>query len=125
VCSLALFAGACDDDETTEDPIMPGDPGGGGGGGGEIDPTISIITIEDGMISPADITLPRGNTLRWVNRDETDYRITSGLPEAANAGSVFDFSIGSGEIYDRRFRGPGTFSYFGSGADMAGTITVE
>jgi len=26
VCSLALFAGACDDDETTEDPIMPGDP---------------------------------------------------------------------------------------------------
>jgi plastocyanin len=78
------------------------------------------VTIKNFAYSPADLTVSRGTTVEFSNRDTTEHTATAG-------GGQFDTgSIGQGQTKAITLETPGTFSYVCSFHPfMHGTITVK
>ena len=65
--ALALFLPAC----SSSSPSSPGGTGGGGGGGGTGNPGPSgaSITIANGRVTPATVTISVGQSVTFINND--------------------------------------------------------
>lgn len=78
------------------------------------------IEISGFSFSPAEITVARGTTVTWVNRDGVDHSIIS------EDGSVLSPPMGDGDTFSFTFTAAGVYPYIcGFHPEMAGTIVVE
>jgi len=81
-------------------------------------PTVQIV-IENFAFSPANVTVAKGATVEWVNRDPTPHNVVADKPE-------FDSGLlGVDDTFDFKFSEPGVVAFScGQHAHMAGTVTV-
>ena len=82
------------------------------------------IMIENFAYNPADITVPVGTTVTWVNEDNVGHTVTEGNPNSPKPANlrVFDSSgegltgkvalIGAGQSWNYTFTTPGTYEYY-------------
>ena len=82
------------------------------------------VLIVNYAYSPADLTIPVGATVTWVNQDSVGHTVTEGDPNSPKQASlrVFDSSgeavtgkvalIGAGESWSYTFTTPGTYEYY-------------
>jgi plastocyanin len=78
-----------------------------------------VRMVDGNQFRPSRITIPRGDRIRWVNRDNVNHTTTSDT-------GLWNETLGPGERFTRRFRRAGAFPYectihFG----MTGTIVVN
>jgi plastocyanin len=68
---------------------------------------------------PADIEVPVGTTVDWINEDPFDHTVTA-------ADGAFDSgAMAAGDTFSRTFDSPGTYEYFCAiHPSMSGTVTV-
>jgi len=95
---------------------------------------ISIVkgatTLNSKAFSPNPIKIKIGNTITWINNDNTIHTVTSGKPNSPNAGQIFDSGLTSlispSKSFSHKFTKAGEFSYFCRlHPNMVGTIDVE
>jgi plastocyanin len=78
------------------------------------------VEITNFAFSPAELTIKRGDSVIWVNRDYTEHKITS------DSGELDSGYLKEGKIYDHVFDTVGTFHYYSSFyPSMTGKIIVE
>jgi plastocyanin len=71
------------------------------------------VTVMNFMFLPPSITVQPGATVTWTQRDSVAHTVTSGAPNAANAGSVFDHALPNvGDTYSFTFSTAGSYAYF-------------
>jgi plastocyanin len=81
---------------------------------------VSIVkgasTLDNKAFSPNHIKIKVGGTVIWTNDDSNIHTVTSGVPNAPNAGQVFDSGLTSlispSKTYSHKFTYAGEFSYF-------------
>jgi nitrite reductase (NO-forming) len=81
---------------------------------------VSIVkgatTLDNKAFSPNHIKIKVGGTVIWTNDDNNIHTVTSGLPNAPNAGQAFDSGLTSlispSKTYSHKFTNAGEFSYF-------------
>ena len=93
----------------------------------EADRTVALM---DDAFVPALVTIQAGDTVRFVHHDgDEEHSVTSGEPDTAEAGVVFDEDLGAdGEQLMVTFTQAGAFPYFCRFhfmEGMAGTVLVE
>jgi plastocyanin len=91
--------------------------------------TVNVSAENSLMFSPANITIPRGTTVKWTNTGNVLHTVTSGTGSGAggNAGAIFDSQLPAGGTFSHTFAVAGTFPYFcriHEFMNMRGTITV-
>lgn len=65
-----------------------------------------IVIIEDGRFVPQDVTIRRGDTVRWTNNDRFDHTVTSSGGPAWDSGVLTP-----GQSFRRTFPVRGVFRY--------------
>ncbi len=99
------------------------------GGNGCI-PTATQICMANYQFSPANLTIPHGTMVTWMNGDTRDHTVANASSSSEVLASGF---IAAGGTFSHSFATPGTFAYYCGihGADgnpptgMHGTITVN
>lgn len=79
-------------------------------------------------VSPANIAIPIGSTVKWINKDSTPHFIASGTPEKGRDNIFQDIFIGANNENTITFDKPGFYPYYDplSGGDhIRGEIIVE
>lgn len=77
------------------------------------------VSIENFTFEPAEITVPAGSTVAWVNHDDIPHTVTSS--EKLFKSPALDTDDG----YTMTFDKPGTYPYFcGLHPHMTGTVVV-
>lgn len=93
--------------------LAPGCPGlapGDGGGNGDVAATVRMRSL---AFVPSRVTIAQGETVRWVNDDLVPHTTTSGNPDGADAGSLWDSEqLGLGQSFEHTFNEAGEFFYF-------------
>jgi len=84
----------------------------------------TTVYIVNFAYSPADLTIPVGTTVTWVNQDSVGHTVTEGDPNSPKPANmrVFDSSgealngkvslIGPGQSWNYTFTTPGTYEYY-------------
>lgn len=81
--------------------------------------TDAKVSIENFTFEPAEITVPAGSTVAWVNHDDIPHTVTSS--EKLFKSPALDTDDG----YTMTFDKPGTYPYFcGLHPHMTGTVVV-
>lgn len=97
---LALLPGGC--------PASPGDPTPATG-------LVHEIAIKDFAFSNLDLTIAKGDTVRWTNQDPDLHTVTSGDPDIDSPapGELFDSGLMlPGASFQKTFDTPGSYEYF-------------
>jgi len=82
-------------------------------------PTAASVSIADYMFSPASLTVTRGSTVTWTNRDATTHTV-----EFPDTGTTI--RLAPGETYSRSYDAEGEFDYVcGIHPSMKGTVVVS
>ena len=82
----------------------------------------ALVIIQDYKFIPQDVTVKRGQTLRWENREKRQYH--SVWFEALGEEEPEDYLFPE-DIYERSFDKPGVYPYrCGPHPEMLGTVTV-
>ena len=73
-----------------------------------------------------DLTVDKGTTVTWDNRDPAPHTVTSGRPDDSDTGSVWDSgTVAAGRTFSRTFEEVGAFLYFCRiHPSMEATVTV-
>jgi len=91
-------------------------------GGGTPD-TQATITMWNAQFQPQQITVKRGTTVTWINRDPYVHTVTSG-PQGSSTG-LFDATVNSGQKFSYTFTQAGTYPYHCRiHSEMYGTVIV-
>jgi len=78
------------------------------------------VALAGFAFAPAGITVPRGSTVTWANKDSVTHTVM-----AAN-GSFGSGNLATGKAFSFTFSTPGTYAYFYSiHTYMTGTVTVQ
>ncbi len=83
--------------------------------GGEFTLTINPgATNSDSLnpIQPANITIPVGATVVWLNKDSAYHQIVSGTPEAGPTNVFYGDFFATNEAYNRTFDSAGVIDYY-------------
>lgn len=81
-------------------PVRTGAPGG------------ESVTIQNFVFSPPNLTVDRGTTVTWNNKDTVNHQVTSDDPALNAKGMGFSSPvIPAGGTYTVMFGTPGTFTY--------------
>jgi nitrite reductase (NO-forming) len=81
------------------------------------------ITISPGSSVPSNgkffvpetLTVSKGTTVTWTNKDSTLHTVTSGSPESGNSGTGTEFDssyLAAGKTFQHQFNIAGTFDYY-------------
>jgi plastocyanin len=68
----------------------------------------TTITIENFRFSPAEVTIPAGSVVRWVNKDDVPHTATAKGKEPAFDSKMLDTDDG----FSFEFKRPGTYAYY-------------
>ncbi len=87
---------------------------------GQTTPSGNTITIGDNFFSPAELTVPTGATVKWINNGQNPHDPTG------NNGVFNSPILNNGQTFEFRFTQRGSFPYICviHGQSMSGTITV-
>jgi plastocyanin len=94
----------------------------------------SILTLNPGAtnsasqnpITPANITVPVGTNVTWINKDSSPHFIVSGTPEEGPDNIFYGDYFGTDENYTVTMENPGLYSYYDpTWSHIRGEITVE
>lgn len=133
-----VWLGACDDDDDDDDLIdapMQIDAGMGvdamgadamamdGPADAPTSPVMMVdcttvtpaetVVMDNLAFEPAEITVATGEVVMWTNEDGVPHTVTSGNPDDAEAGTLFDSgNIAPGESVCFMYGGVGDFEYF-------------
>lgn len=81
------------------------------------------VVIENYAFSPANITVKKGTTVTWTNKDTVEHNVE--FDEAPTDGDKAGPMLGKGETYSFTFNAVGTYSYICTPHPyMKGTVTV-
>lgn len=69
-------------------------------------PAVHAVEIRDFSFSPSNITLKKGDTIVWTNKDAAPHTVTWD-----GGGQNSSGTLKSGETFSFVFTGPGTFNY--------------
>lgn len=77
--------------------------------------------------TPSILNIYPGDSITWMNADNVDHTVVSGLPYAKDLGTMFDSGvIASGKSYSFTFRDIGTYKYSDKiDKWMVGEVTVR
>ena len=79
------------------------------------------VHIDNFSFSPASITIPRGTTVTWTNRDDIPHTVVS-----TNGKSFKSHPLDSDDTYSFTFETAGQYGYFCSlHPHMQGTVIVQ
>lgn len=96
---------------------------------GSASPGSVVIEIKNFEFVPAQITVPRGSVVRWVNADVANHQVTTGVADAGRArpdGRVASPLMFRGDGFSASFATPGEHPYYcGIHPFMRGTIVVR
>ena len=96
--------------------------------GGEFTLTINPgATNSDSLnpIEPANITIPVGATVVWLNKDSAYHQIVSGTPEAGPTNVFYGDFFATNEVYNRTFDSAGVIDYYDPiWTNIRGQITI-
>ena len=82
--------------------------------------TINIVNM---MFTPSQVTIQKGQTVKWTNNDSTTHTVTDDL---ANTGGPNSGDVPPGTSYSFTFNNTGSFQYHCSiHPSMRGTIVVQ
>jgi plastocyanin len=85
-------------------------------------PGTVVVVIRDFEFVPADVTVPAGSTVTWINCGPLEVHTTT----SDNAGVWDSGFLSPGQIFSRRFDNAGGFDYHCTPhAFMEGRITVQ
>jgi plastocyanin len=77
-------------------------------------------------ISSANVTVPAGTNVTWVNKDSSPHMLVSGTPEEGPDNIFYGDFFGTNENYTVTFDKPGLYSYYDPAwSHIRGEITVE
>ena len=77
-------------------------------------------------ISPANITVPAGTNVTWINSDSSPHMLVSGTPNEGPDNNFYGDFFGTDENYTVTFDEPGLYSYDDPAwSHIRGVITVE
>lgn len=81
-------------------------------------PNNASVTIQNFAFSPSTVTILKGGTVIWTNKDSTAHTVTF-----ADGGSS---NLNNGDVYSRTFNETGTFDYHCSiHTSMTGKVVVQ
>ena len=83
--------------------------------GGEFTLTINPGATDSNSLSPiepANVTIPVGATVVWLNKDSAYHQIVSGTPEAGPTNVFYGDFFATNEAYNRTFDSPGVIDYY-------------
>lgn len=84
------------------------------------DNALTEIKIDNFSFSPANVNVPVGTQVRWVNRDDIPHTV------ASEDGSFKSKALDTDDQFTYTFTKPGTYAYFCSlHPKMTATITVK
>jgi plastocyanin len=66
---------------------------------------VTTVSIDKFMFAPMEITIAPGDTVAWVNRDQTPHTV------AARDHGFVSQALDTGDRYERKFTSEGDFSY--------------
>ena len=119
--TVASFAAiGCSDDDDYSPPPPPPDAG-----------TVATGTIQvmDNFFSPAEVAVPEGTTVQWINMGAILHTVTSGTNSSAtDVGELFDAELSPGQTFSYTFHESGTVWYFcrpHEAIGMRGTVTID
>lgn len=76
------------------------------------------ILIKNFAFNPAEISVNKGTTVTWINKDSTTHRISGNIFQSAD--------LSEGQSYSFTFNDSGTYDYFcGIHPSMKGKIIVK
>jgi len=85
----------------------------GRGVGEEEEQGVTEVRIQNFSYAPREVTIKKGDKVRWENFDSVPHTVTSGDPGSAGAGQRFDSGLLSrGRSFERTFDTVGEFVYF-------------
>lgn len=75
---------------------------------------VTDVSVVNLAFDPQEVTITQGEKVRWTNREPGVVRhtTTSGTPGAADAGSLWDENLETGEAFTQQFDDVGEFDYF-------------
>ena len=77
-------------------------------------------------ISSANVTVPAGTNVTWINKDSSPHMLVSGTPEEGPDNIFYGDFFGTNENYTVTFDKPGLYSYYDPAwSHIRGEITVE
>ena len=77
-------------------------------------------------MSPANVTIPAGTNVTWVNKDSSPHMLVSGTPDEGPNNIFYGDFFGTGENYTVTFDNPGSYSYYDPAwSHIRGEVTVE
>jgi plastocyanin len=86
------------------------------------------VTIENFAFSPANITVKKGTTVTWTNKDSAAHTVTvtgDNSPSSGVSAGPDSGTLASGKTYSYTFSGTGMFKYHCAiHPSMTGTVTV-
>lgn len=83
--------------------------------------TTNSVSIQNFAFSPADITVKKGTTVTWTNKDSATHTVT----ETDSQKGPDSGNLASGKTYSFTFDALGTFKYHCAiHSSMVGTVTV-
>lgn len=85
-------------------------------------PATATVNIDNFSFGPEQITVPRGTTVTWTNRDDIPHTVTASEVPRPFKSEPLD----TGEAFSFRFDKAGRFAYFCSlHAHMQGVVVVQ
>jgi plastocyanin len=96
------------------------------GGGNSNQPGTNEIWMQNVAFVPTSLTISKGTTIKWINKDSFDHTASSGNPSTPN--SLFDSgNMGQNKTFSFKFDSAGTFHFYCKVHPqmMQGVITVQ
>jgi nitrite reductase (NO-forming) len=98
---------------TTMSGNMTGNATGASGGDSVTISPGSSVPSNGKFFVPETMTVSKGTTVTWTNKDTTLHTVTSGSAESGNSGTEFDSSyLAAGKTFQHQFNTAGTFDYY-------------
>ena len=77
-------------------------------------------------IAPANVTVPSGANVTWINKDSSPHMLVSGTPDEGPNNIFYGDFFGADENYTVTFEQPGLYSYYDPvWSHIRGVITVD
>ena len=98
LCLLTFLSVNCSEDNpSTESNIDPN--------------TVLSVTIQGNAFQPASLTVKKGTTVTWTNKDSYPHTITSGISPDPN-GTFNSNNVVANQTFSFKFDNTGSFDYF-------------
>ncbi len=112
--ATTMFGNMTGNTTTTSGNITGNTTSASGGNSITISPGSSVPSNGKFFV-PETLTVSKGTTVTWTNKDSTLHTVTSGSPESGNSGTGTEFDssyLAAGKTFQHQFNIAGTFDYY-------------